>query len=467
MSEYPHSRVKAAGEAVGLPEGQMGNSEVGHLNIGAGQIVYTGLALISKAIEDGSFKRNKAFLKSIEHVKKTDGTVHVIGLLSHGGVHSLENHLYQILETLKANNVTKATVHAFADGRDVSPRSIKPSLEALVKKLDELGYKLGSVQGRLYAMDRDEMFEKTEKAFEALKGHAQNKFINVLDYIDSQYAKNINDEFIEPGVLETSEDVFLKDNDSVICFNFRPDRSRQLAHLIIGSDLYKVSPDHPISNIQFTSMMKYEGIDKADVAFDSMEVSTPLGKVISDAGLKQLRIAETQKYAHVTFFMDGGNDVKYNGADRILIPSLKIDNFAEAPEMSALKITDALIPVLRNYDLVIMNYANPDMVGHTGDLEATIKAVEVIDHEIKRLKEAVDALDGTMFITADHGNAEIMLDSEGHPATKHTSSDVPFITTDKNIKLENGSLANIAPTILDYMKIAKPETMDHKSLIKK
>lgn len=459
--------VEAAGAAVGLPEGQMGNSEVGHLNIGAGQVVYTGLALIAKAIENGTFRKNKAFLKSIEHAKASNGTVHVMGLLSHGGVHSLEQHLYEILETLKANNVKNVTVHAFADGRDVAPRSIKPSLEKLVNRLETLGYKLGSIQGRLYAMDRDAMFEKTEKAFEAIKGNAANKFTNAVHYIDEQYAKDLNDEFIQPAVLDTKENIFLKDNDSVIFFNFRPDRARQLAHLIVGSNLYKETPAHPVKNVQLTSMMKYEAIDKADVAFDSMEVADTLGKALSEAGLKQLRIAETQKYAHVTFFMDGGIDVEYPGADRILVPSLKIDNFAEAPEMSAKGITDKLIPVLGNYDVVIMNYANPDMVGHTGDLKATIKAVEIMEHEIKRLKEAVDALGGTMFITADHGNAEIMLDSEGKPATKHTTSDVPFISTDKSLKLKNGSLANIAPTILDYIGVKKPKSMDHDSLIEK
>lgn len=444
----------------------MGNSEVGHLNIGAGEIVYTGLSLIRKALDDGSFKTNEAFLKSINHAKANNGTVHVMGLLSVGGVHSLEEHAFAIIEMLNANGVKDVTFHAFTDGRDVSPRSIKPDLEQIVALLNKYGYKLGSIQGRLYAMDRDAMFEKTEKSFEALKGNASNKFDDALAYIDAQYAKDLNDEFIECAVNSDSSVKFLKDGDSVIFFNFRPDRARQLAHLVIGSDLYEAKPAHPVHNVQLTSMMKYEAIDKADVAFDSMLVKNPIGKVISEAGLKQLRIAETQKYAHVTFFMDGGKDIAYPGADRILVDSPKVDNFAVCPEMSAKGITDKLLPVLGNYDLVIMNYANPDMVGHTGDMAAAIKAVEVVDHEISRIKAELDKIGGVMFITADHGNCEIMLE-DGKPATKHTSSDVPFISTDKSIKLANGALANIAPTLLDYMGIEKPESMDHKSLLVK
>lgn len=468
MANYPNSVLKASGEEVGLPAGQMGNSEVGHLNIGAGQIVYTGLSLIAKSIRDGEFASNAAFVKSINHAKENNSTLHVMGLLSHGGVHSLEAHLYEIIEMLKAANVKNVSVHVFTDGRDVAPRSVVPSLVALKNKLSEYNYNLASVQGRLFAMDRDARFEKTETAFEAICGRANNKFTDAVEYIEKQYSeKNLNDEFIEPGILETSDDIFLKNNDSVIFFNFRPDRARQLAHLIVGSKLFTEKPKHPVKNVQLTTMMRYEGITKADVAFDSMEVKNTLGKIISEANLTQLRIAETQKYAHVTFFMDGGIDVEYKGADRILVPSLKIDNFADAPEMSAKEITDKLIASLSKYDLVIMNYANPDMVGHTGDLKAAINAVEIIDGEISRLKKAVDALGGTMFITADHGNAEIMLDHDDKPATKHTSSDVPFITTDKDLILENGALANIAPTILDYLGLHKPDSMDHQSLIKK
>jgi len=433
MANYPNSVLKAAGKEVGLPEGQIGNSEVGHLNIGAGQIVYTGLSLIQKALDDKSFYKNEAFLKSAKHAEKNNGTVHVMGLMSPGGVHSLDIHVFEILKTLHNEGIKNVTVHAFTDGRDVAPRSVITTLEKLQKDLDEYGYKLGSIQGRLYAMDRDAMFEKTEKAYEAIRGNATNTFTNVIDYINSQYNdKDLNDEFIEPAINATEGTNFLKDGDSIILFNFRPDRSRQLAHLFVGSKLYDVKPKNPVKNIQLTIMMPYEGIDNADVAFDSMEVKTPIGLILADAGKTQLRIAETQKYAHVTFFMDGGQDVQLKGADRILVDSAKIDNFANKPEMSAVGITDKLLPVLEKYDVVIMNYANPDMVGHTGDIKATIKAVEVIDTEISRLKSKVDELGGTMFITADHGNAEIMKDEKGNVVTKHTTSDVPFISTDKS-----------------------------------
>lgn len=466
LSSYPHSVLKAAGNEVGLPEGQIGNSEVGHLNIGAGEIVYTGLALIRKALDDDSFKTNEAFMKSIKHAQDNNGTIHVMGLLSPGGVHSLEEHAFAILDMLHANGVKDVTFHAFTDGRDVAPRSVKPSFERVNKVLNNYGYKFGSIQGRLYAMDRDAMFEKTEKAFETLKGNAANNFDDVMKYVDDQYEKNLNDEFIECAVNSDSSVKFLKDNDSIIFFNFRPDRARQLSHLIVGSSLWDAKPKNPVKNIQLTSMMKYEAIDKADVAFDSMLVKNPIGSILAKAGKKQLRIAETQKYAHVTFFMDGGKDIQLEGADRILVQSAKVDNFAEVPEMSAQGITDKLLPVLDKYDVVIMNYANPDMVGHTGDIAATIKAVEFIDKQIHDLKNKVDELGGTMFITADHGNAEIMIE-DGKPATKHTTSDVPFISTDKSIKLVNGSLANVAPTILDYIGVDKPESMTHESLITK
>ncbi len=465
IEDYPFSRLAASGKKVGLPEGQIGNSEVGHLNIGAGQVVFTGLALIKNALKDGSFFKNEAFLKSVAHAKKHKSTIQVMGLLSEGGVHSLEGHLWSILEFLNKEKIKNVVVHAFTDGRDVAPRSVKASLIKLNKLLDKYGYKLGSIQGRLYAMDRDSMFEKTEKAFEAIKGNTENTFDNVIEYIDSQYnTKELNDEFIEPAVNSDPKVKFLSENDSVIFFNFRPDRARQLSHLMVGSSLYDAKPAKAVKNLQLTIMMKYEGI-KADVAFESMDVETPIGKVISEAGLKQLRIAETQKYAHVTFFMDGGVDIELKGADRILVPSLKIDNFATNPEMSAEKITKKLVDNLDKYDFVIVNYANPDMVGHTGDLEAAKLAVEITDKQIATLKYAVDELGGTMFVTADHGNAEIMADVTG-VVTKHTTSDVPFICTDKDVKLENGALGNIAPTILDYLEIEKPKSMDHKSLLK-
>ena len=466
LKEYPNSVLGASGNAVGLPEGQIGNSEVGHLNIGAGEIVYTGLSLVQKALDDGTFADNEAFAKSIEFAKKNNSTIQVLGLLSPGGVHSLEAHLFALLKGLNEKGVKDVTVHAFTDGRDVDPRSVKSSLVKLMKLLDEFGYKLGSIGGRLYGMDRDQNFDKVEVAFEAMQGRSTKTFDDIFKYVEDQYnVEDHNDEFIDVAVNSDSSVNFFKENDSVIFFNFRPDRAQQLAHLIIGSDKYEYQPKNKVSNTQLTVMMKYEGINNAEVAFDSWEVKNTIGSTLSKAGLKQLRIAETQKYGHVTFFMDGGIDFEYKGADRILVPSVKVDNFADAPLMSAEGITQELIKVLGNYDVVIMNYANPDMVGHTGNLEAAKIAVNCLDTQLGILKEAVDKLGGTMFITADHGNAEITEDKNGSPATKHTTSDVFLISTDKDIKLKDGALANVTPTILDYIGLDKPESMTHDSLL--
>lgn len=469
FKSFPYMEIEAAGEAVGLPHGQMGNSEVGHLNIGAGKVVYTGLSLITQAIRDGSFYENHAFLNSIKHAQDNNGTVHVMGLLSQGGVHSIQNHLFHILDLLNQKGVKNVMVHIFGDGRDVAPKSIEADIKKLYEYTSKYDYKIASICGRIFAMDRDEKFDKTEEAFQMLLGNASNSFNGYRDlhaYVQGQYSKNITDEFIQCAINKEEGVKFLKDNDSVIFFNFRPDRARQLSHLLVGSELYGYLSSSKLKNIHLTTMMKYEGITKCEVAFDSMIISNPLGKVVANAGLKQLRIAETQKYAHVTFFMDGGNDIELKNADRILIPSLKNDNFAEVPQMSAKEITDALIEKLGDYDLVIMNYANPDMVGHTGDLKAAIKAVEFLDQQITRLYSEVTKLGGTLVITADHGNCEIMLDEKGEPATKHTSSLVPLCITKKGLQLfPHGSLANIAPTILDLLGLVKPKEMDKDSLI--
>lgn len=468
LKHYPNSVLGAAGEAVGLPPGQIGNSEVGHLNIGAGQVVYTGLSLIQKALDDKTFYQNPAFFQSVKHAQKHNSTIHVMGLLSPGGVHSLETHAFAILDFLHQQKITKVTFHAFTDGRDVAPRSVKPSLVKLMSKLNQYNYKLGSIAGRLYAMDRDKIFVKTQEAYQMLQGQAKNTFTNPLSYIDSQYEeKDLNDEFIECAINEDNSVRFLKNNDALIFFNFRPDRARQLAHLLVGSELYEDLPVNALENLQMSIMMPYEGINNVAVAFGAMSILNPIGKIISMEKLKQLRIAETQKYAHVTFFMDGGADIQYPNTDRIIVESAKVENFATLPEMSAQEITDRLIAVLPQYDFVIMNYANPDMVGHTGNLPATIQALEILDKELARLYQAVKDNNGTIFLTADHGNAEIMLDQDHKPVTKHTTSDVFLVCTDSSVTLKNGVLANVAPTILDYMHIQKPESMTHKSLLGK
>ncbi|CAL59389.1 2,3-bisphosphoglycerate-independent phosphoglycerate mutase [Mycoplasmopsis agalactiae] len=464
FSQYPNSIIQASGEFVGLPAGQMGNSEVGHLNIGAGTVVYTGLSLINKAIKDGEFEKNPVFNEIFKDVKDKNTTLHLMGLLSPGGVHSLEDHLFKLLEMAHNYGLKKVSVHPIGDGRDVAPKSIIPSLEKLQALCDEYGYKIATISGRFYGMDRDKMFNRVEVHYEAMIGKAENKFTNVIDYIKKQYDEGISDEFFIPACNKDAE--FIKDNDSIIFFNFRPDRARQLAHLFIGSDLYDAKPKHPVHISKFASLMKYEGINTL-VAIHEMEVKMPIGKVLELANLSQLRVAETQKYAHVTYFMDGGVDVVFKNSKRIMVPSLKVESYADAPQMSAKEITDELLANCLNYDVTIMNYANPDMVGHTGNLESTIKAVSFLDSQIKRVIDFANKNNITVFITADHGNAEITEDENGNPATKHTKNPVMLICSDKSIKLKDGKLANIAPTILDYINVAKPIEMDEESLIER
>lgn len=462
FKNYPHSTIQASGEFVGLPSDQMGNSEVGHLNIGAGEIVYTGLSLVGKEIKDGLYSKNKKFIEAFDDVIKNNSTLHLIGLLSQGGVHSLEEHLFLLIDAAHKYGVKKLSVHVFGDGRDVSPKCIIASLEKLESQLKKYNYNLASISGRFYAMDRDKMFDRNDKAYNAIIGNGINSFDSAIDYVESQYKEDIKDEFLIPATNKKGD--FVKDGDSIIFFNFRPDRARQLAHLFIGSKLYDAKPTRAVKINKFVSMMKYEGIDSI-IAYAEMEVKNTIGKVLSENGLKQLRLAETQKYAHVTFFMDGGLDIVYPLSERIMIDSLKIDSYADAPEMSAKGITDKLLEVVQNFDVVIMNFANPDMVGHTGNLKAAIKAVEILDQQLGRIKNKIEEIGGALFITADHGNAEITEDKDGNPATKHTSSPVMLITTDKSIKLKDGKLANIAPTILDYLNIKKPSSMNEESLI--
>ncbi|WP_434337217.1 2,3-bisphosphoglycerate-independent phosphoglycerate mutase [Mesomycoplasma conjunctivae] len=466
FAKYPNSLIEASGQAVGLPEGQMGNSEVGHLNIGAGFIVYTGISIINQALKNKTYFSNKKFIKAFENSIKTKTPLQIIGLLSPGGVHSHEDHLFALIDFAASYGVEKLNVHVLGDGRDVAPRSILDSIVKLEAKLAQKpNYKIASIAGRFYTMDRDKMFDRVEKGYNALLGLTDQQFHDASDYVKSQYQDDISDEFFIPAINSSiAKQDFLADDNSVIFFNFRPDRARQISHLILGGNLYDAKPKNPIKINTFVSMMKYEGIN-CDIAFEEMEVKTPLGKVVANANLKQLRLAETQKYAHVTFFMDGGIDVQLPGSDRILVPSLKVESYADAPQMSAEKITDELIEHGGKYDLVIMNFANPDMVGHTGNLKSTIKAVEILDTQIGRIKKWVEDNNYTLFITADHGNAELTEDENGNPSTKHTAFPVMLITTDKSLKLKNGPLSAIGPTILDYLGLEKDKDMDQESLI--
>ncbi|WP_369085766.1 2,3-bisphosphoglycerate-independent phosphoglycerate mutase [Metamycoplasma spumans] len=460
----PNSVLQASGEYVGLPKGQIGNSEVGHLNIGAGRIVYTGLSLINKTIDDNVFDQNEVLNKTMNDVLAKNTTLHLIGLLSNGGVHSLDRHLFEILKMAHKKGLKKVSVHAFGDGRDVKPQSINDSLDELVKLVKEFGYTISSIGGRFYGMDRDTMFERNMQSYETILGKSKNTFDDIQKYVEDQYEKGIFDEFFIPA--QAKDGLFLENNDSVVFFNFRPDRARQLSHLLINSDLYQYQPAERKSIDHFVSMMKYEGIN-SEIAFEEMKVVNPLGKVLEANGLTQLRLAETQKYAHVTFFMDGGVDIVYQNEERVLVDSLKVDSFADYPQMSAEQITDKLLEHIKNVDFVIMNFANPDMVGHTGNLKAATKAIEILDEQFERILNYVaDNKDTvTWFITADHGNAEITEDDKGKPATKHTTSPVMFITTDKSISLKDGKLADVAPTILDYLGIEKPVEMTGESLL--
>ena len=465
FSNCPHSILEASGKYVGLPEGQIGNSEVGHLNIGAGRIVYTGLSLINKQIEDKTFFKNEVLKKVMLDCKAKNTVLHLMGMLSNGGVHSHEDHLFALIEMAHELKLTKVSVHIFGDGRDVKPQSILPSIEKLESLVKKYGYTISSIAGRFYAMDRDQIFERNEQAFLCLLGKSKNKFDDLKKYVQDQYDQQIYDEFIIPA--QNKNGLFVKDNDSIIFFNFRPDRARQLSHLFIGSnDLYSYQSLNKVKINQFVSFMNYEKIPSL-VAFKEMEIINPIGKVLEQNNLKQLRLAETQKYAHVTFFMDGGKEENYKGQKRILVDSIKAASFADCPQMSAKELTDELLSNIKDFDFVIMNYANPDMVGHTGNLKATIQAIEFLDKQFKRILDYVSQNKENVnwFITADHGNAEIVEDQNGKPVTKHTTSPVMLISYDNSIKLQNGILADVAPTVLDYANIKKPKEMTGKSLI--
>lgn len=466
VKEFPHTYVQASGSYVGLPDGQIGNSEVGHLNIGAGRIVYTGLSLINNDIKTKKFESNQGLLKAIEHAKKNNSHFHVMGLLSPGGVHSNQSHIFEIIRIANMNGL-KPIVHVFGDGRDVAPASIKEYLDELLDVCSKNNGTIASIAGRFYAMDRDKRWDRTKLAYDNLLGISSNIFKDVKQYVDQQYAQNINDEFLVPARIE-NKDLMIKNNDAIVFANFRPDRARQLSHLFCGSTIYDEKNEHPLSNIFFGIMMNYEGITPSIVLFPSVAVKKTLGEVLEKEGLKQLRIAETEKYAHVTFFFDGGIEIDFNNEQKVLIDSPKVKTYDEKPEMSAEKIADKLIEILDQFDVVILNFANADMIGHTGMYDKAVQAIECLDKQLIRIDHKLQELNGVMFITADHGNAEEMLDENNNVVTKHSTNPVIFACTDKSIKLsDGGALGNIAPTILDYLGIKKPEEMSCESLLKK
>ena len=473
--EFPYVEGQASGLFVGLPDGQMGNSEVGHMNMGAGRIVYQELTRITKAIEDGDFFENKALKEAVEHCKKENTALHFMGLVSSGGVHSHIGHIYGLLELAKRAGLKKVYLHAFLDGRDTPPDSGKSFLMEVEKKMQELGVgEIATISGRYYAMDRDKNYDRVEKAYRAMVDGTGEKASSVEEAIDASYAKKVYDEFVLPTVIEKDGAVHtVSDGDAMIFFNFRPDRAREICHAFCD-DEFNFFNRGARKKVFFVCFTDYDPtIPNKRVAFEKEEIHNTLGEVVSNLGKNQLRIAETEKYAHVTFFFNGGKEEPYENEDRILVPSPKeVPTYDLKPEMSCYTVTEKLTEAIRSgkYDLVVANFANPDMVGHTGVLSAAIKAIEVVDECMGKVVDAVESMHGNLFILADHGNADIMIDEKtGEPYTAHTTNPVPFIlVSDEKHKLrEGGCLADVAPTLLELMGIPQPKEMTGKSLLEK
>ena len=472
MNEYPHTLIQASGLDVGLPDGQMGNSEVGHTNIGAGRIVYQDLTRVSKAIEDGDFFTNEVLLKAMENAK--EHSLHLMGLLSNGGVHSHIDHLKALVKMAKENGVENVFVHAFTDGRDVDPRSALEFIEDVENYMKEVGVgKIASVSGRYYAMDRDKRWERVQLAYDAMVNGKGNTATSAKEAIEKSYADDKNDEFVVPTVIvEDGKPLgLIKEGDSIVFGNFRPDRAREITRAI--NDKEFTGFERETLDLVFVTMTQYDKtLEGVEVAYRPEAITNTLGEYVASKGLNQLRIAETEKYAHVTFFFNGGVEKENEGEDRALIASPKVATYDLKPEMSAPELTDELIKRLDSdkYDMIILNYANPDMVGHTGVMEAAKAAVEAVDTCLGRVVDKVLELDGTVFITADHGNAETMIDAEtGNPFTAHTTDPVPFVWVSNHTdgkSLKDGKLADIAPTMLTVMGLDVPAEMTGESLIK-
>ncbi len=467
FQEYAHTTLSASGLDVGLPDGQMGNSEVGHTNIGGGRVVFQDLPRISRAIDDGTFFKNAAYNKAMDACLEKGTSLHLYGLLSDGGVHSHITHLYALLQMARNKGLKKVFVHCFLDGRDVSPTSGKGFVAALRDKCEEIGVgKIATVMGRFYAMDRDKRWERLQLAYDAMVYGEGIQNPDPVDAVAQSYAAGVTDEFVEPVVCDPAGTI--SDNDSVIFFNFRPDRAREITRAIVDPDFdgfqREYFPTTYICNTEYDASMP-----NVTVAWPRIRVSNGLGEYLSSLGLTQLRIAETEKYAHVTFFFNGGVETQYPGEDRVLVASPKVPTYDMQPEMSAYEVCGKCVERIRSgaYDVIILNFANCDMVGHTGVLDAAVKAVETVDTCVGRVVDATLEMGGIAMITADHGNAEQMVQADGSPMTAHTTNPVPFILCGAGTELRPGRLADIAPTILDVMGLACPEEMDGKTLIVK
>lgn len=468
----PHSTLSASGGSVGLMDGQMGDSNVGHLNLGAGRIVYQDVVRISKTIADGSFFKNPVLLGAVRHAKENNRALHLMGLVSPGGVHSHSEHLYALLRMAKQEGLTEVYVHAFLDGRDVPPSSAAQYLADLEKMIQEIGVgKVATISGRYYAMDRDRRWERTEKAYRALLGEGRTAESSSAA-IQYAYSNGETDEFVIPTVITADGKPVgvIRDNDAVLFFNFRADRARQLSYVFVDEEFTGFDRGKKL-NVHFATMTQYDIKLKAPYAFAPQDLTNTLGEYLSKLGKTQLRIAETEKYAHVTFFFNGGIEKPFPGEERILVPSPKVATYDLQPEMSAPEVTRRAVEEIDKgiYDLIVLNYANCDMVGHTGVMEAAVKAVEAVDAGLGQVLEAIKRNNGQAIITADHGNAERMVDLEtGEPHTAHTTNLVPvWLFNTKYDKITSGILADMAPTVLDLMGVPKPEEMTGKSIIVK
>ena len=469
FAENPHTQIGASGMDVGLPDGQMGNSEVGHTNIGAGRIVYQELTRITKSAQDGDMDKNEALLKAMNNAKNNGKALHFMGLLSDGGVHSHNTHLYALLEMAKRVGVEKVFVHCFMDGRDVPPSSGKDYVKELMDKLEEIGVgKIATVMGRYYAMDRDNRWERVEKAYAAMVYGEGEQAECPLCAMQNSYDKEVTDEFVVPTVVKGAEPI--SEGDSVIFYNFRPDRAREITRTLVDPDFTGFERKKGFFPLTYVCMTQYDAtMPNVEVAYKPESLVNTFGEYISNKGLTQLRIAETEKYAHVTFFFNGGVEAPYEGEDRCVIPSPKVATYDLKPEMSAPEVAAECVKRIESgkYDVVILNFANCDMVGHTGVFDAAVKAVEAVDTAVDQVVTAVLNAGGCAFITADHGNAEKMMNPDGTPFTAHTTNVVPFVAVGcGDVKLrEGGCLADIAPTMLPYIGLPVPAEMTGKSII--
>ena len=470
FKEFPHTTLEASGMEVGLPEGQIGNSEVGHLNIGAGRIIYQSLTRITKAIKDGDFFTNEVLCACMDKTKNAGKALHLMGLLSDGGVHSNINHLIALLEMAKARGLEKVYVHAFLDGRDVPPKSAVGFIKQLQDAIAELEFgKIATVMGRYYAMDRDNRWDRLEKAYKTLVLGEGKLVTDPVQGVEASYEAGVTDEFVEPMVVE-GVDAKITSGDGIIFFNFRPDRARQITRALNDAEFPHFERPASALPVNFVCMTQYDATIDAPVAYPPEEYNDTLGEVLAKEGKHQLRIAETEKYAHVTFFFNGGVEEPNLNEERVLINSPKVATYNLQPEMSAYDVTNALMAELDKdkFDVIVLNYANPDMVGHTGVLSAAIKAMEAVDECVGKVVDKVLSLGGSVCITADHGNLEKMAEADGTPHTAHTTNVVPFIlASNKEHKLHSGVLADIAPTMLELLNIEKPAVMTGSSLIEK